>query len=174
MIILYAKYVIKGKFINYHTKDFVNNNKDKLYLVHSDICGPFYVKSIGGTRYFATFIDDYTRYTRTVIYIFDEFKKYKKLVEKETRCFIKRIRTDNAKEYVSNEFKKYLVEEGIKRELSVAYIPQQNRVAKRINRTIVEMARRILIQSKLPKSLWGRYYKHDSFYTESVSIRETN
>lgn len=131
--------MIKGKFINYHTKNSVNSNEDKLDLVPSDICGPFNVKSFDGTRYFATFIDDYTRYTRTVIYIFDEFKKYKKFVEKETRCFIKKIRIDNAKEY-----------------------------------TIVDMARCMLIQSKLPKSLWGRSYKHGSFYTKSVPIQETN
>lgn len=47
-------------------KDFVDYSKNKLYLVHSDICGPFNVESISGARYFATLIDDYTKYTKTV------------------------------------------------------------------------------------------------------------
>lgn len=48
-------------------KDSVNRSRSKLDLVHSDICGPFNVESIGGARYFAKFIDDYTRYTQTVM-----------------------------------------------------------------------------------------------------------
>lgn len=53
------------------------------------------------------------------------FKAYKKRAEKETGCQIKKIRTDNAKEYISKEFNDFLEEEGIKRQLSVEYCPQQ-------------------------------------------------
>lgn len=149
----------KGKIHQLPYKDSVNYSTEKLELVHSDICGPFNIESIGGAKYFAVFIDDYTRYQQVVMLkkrsdILNVFKIYKKRVEKETGYFIKRIRTD-AKEYVSKEFTSYLEAEGIKRELSVEYTPQQNGVAERANRTLVEMARCMLIQSKLPKSLWG-------------------
>lgn len=150
----------KGKIHQLPYKNSVNRSTSKLNLVHSDICGPFDIESLGGAKYFATFIDDYTGYIQVVMLkkrseIFIAFKNYKKRVEKETGCFIKRIRTDNAKEYVSKEFKNYLEAEGIKKESSVEYTPQQNGVAERANRTLVEMARCMLTQAKLPKSLWA-------------------
>lgn len=137
-----------------------HKEKERLGLVHSDICGPFEVQSLGGARYFATFIDDNSRYIETVMLrqrsdILIAFKNYKKRIEKQTGCVIKRLRTDNGKEYVSNEFKRLLEEEGISRQLTVEYTPQQNGVAERANRTLVEMARCMMLEAKLPKSLWA-------------------
>lgn len=102
--------------------------KDILRLVHSDICGPFSMQSLGGTKYFVTFIDDKSRY----IYIkslkkrsdvLDAFKEYKANVEKLTEYNIKKLRTDNGKEYLSSEFNEFLKKEGISRELTVEYTP---------------------------------------------------
>lgn len=83
------------------------------------------------------------------------FKNYKRRVEKQTRRHIKKLRTDNGKEYLSNDFKNFLEEEGISKQLSVEYTPQQNGVAECANRTIVEMVRCMLQQSGLPQSLWA-------------------
>lgn len=83
------------------------------------------------------------------------FRNYKRRVEKLTGRHIKKLRTDNGKEYLSNEFKKFLEDEGISRQLSVEYTPQQNGVAERANRTIIEMAKCMLQQSGLPQSLWA-------------------
>lgn len=93
----------KGKIHQLPYKDSVNRSTSKLDLVHSDICGPFDVESLGGAKYFATLTDDYTRYIHVVMLkkrsdIFTAFKNYKKRVEKETGCLIKRFRSDNAKE----------------------------------------------------------------------------
>jgi len=131
-----------------------------LSLVHSDICGPMNVESLGGSRYFVTFIDDYSRYTEVTMLhkrsdVLKAFKNYKRRVENQTGQRIKKLRTDNGREYLSNEFKKFLEDEGIARQLSVEYTPQQNGVAERANRTIVEMARCMLQQSRLPQSLWA-------------------
>lgn len=117
------------------------------------------VKSYGNARYFATFINDYTRHTEVVFLksrsdILTEFKKYQLHVEKETGRKIIKLRSDNAKEYTSKEFNDYLESQGIRRQLSVEYTPQQNGVAERANRTIVEMARAMLIKSNVPKALW--------------------
>lgn len=141
-------------------KNSTKREKEKLGLVHSDICGPMSVPSLGGARYFVTFIDDKSRYVEVVMLkkrsdVITAFKAYKKRAEKETGCQIKKIRTDNAKEYVSKEFNDFLEEEGIKRQLSVEYCPQQNGVAERANRTLVEMARCMLLQSGVPDSLWA-------------------
>ena len=68
---------------------------------------------------------------------------------------IKKLRTDNGKEYLSNAFKDFLKSEGISHQLSVEYTPQQNGVAKCKNRTLIEMARYIMLQGNLPQSLWA-------------------
>lgn len=133
--------------------------KNTLELIHTDICGPINVTSIGGARYFVTFIDDYTRYTEVMLKkksnVFAAFVKYLAKVERETGNKIIRIRSDNAKEYVSKDFNQFLEAKGIKREFSIEYTPEQNGVAERMNRTIEEMARCMLIQSKSPTSLWA-------------------
>lgn len=135
-------------------------SKELLSLVHTDICGPMRTQSMGGAKYFITFIDDRSR--RIFVYllksrdeVFDVFVKFKTMVECETSQKIKSIRCDNGKEYLSNQFNKYLQEHGIQRQLTVEYTPQQNGVAERANRTLVEMARCMLIESGLPESLWG-------------------
>jgi len=65
-----------------------------------------------------------------------------------------KLRSNNAKEYTSNDFSQYLERKGITRQLSIEYIPQQNEIAERANRTLMKMARTMLLESKLPKSLW--------------------
>lgn len=152
---------IKGKICSL---PFGQNNSIKssavLELVHSDICGPMRTTSLGGFKYFALFIDDFSRkifvhFLKKKSDIFEVFKTFKNRVERETGNQIKVLRTDNGCEYVSGEFNKFLDKEGIRRNLTVQYTPQQNGVAERANRTIFEMARCMLLSSNLPESLWG-------------------
>lgn len=131
-----------------------------LGMVHSDICGPINVESFSGAKYFVTFIDDKTRYMQVAFLknksdVLVEFKKYKQAVERETGEKIKGLRTDNGKEYTSNDFSTFLSREGIRRQLTVEYTPQQNGVAERANRTLMEMTRCMLIESGLPKQFWA-------------------
>lgn len=131
-----------------------------LELIHSDICGPMNLPSLGGARYFITFIDDKTRYCEVKMLkqksdALQAFKEYVRRVERQTGYRVKTLRTDNGREYMSGEFTAFLKTLGIKRELTVQYTPQQNGVAERANRTIVEMARCLIIESGLPQSLWA-------------------
>jgi transposase InsO family protein len=134
--------------------------QELLELVHTDVCGPFETQSIGGSRYFLTFIDDMSR--RTYVYflkgkdeVFDKFMEYKNLVERQTGKRLKCVRSDNGREYVNKKFDEYFKEMGIAQQLTVAYTPQQNGVAERANRTLVEMARCLLVQSGLGQELWA-------------------
>ena len=68
---------------------------------------------------------------------------------------MKCLRSDNGGEYTSNEFKSYCSEKGIRHEKTVPCTPQQNGVAERMNRTIVEKIRCMLRMANLPKSFWG-------------------
>eukprot|EP00171_Calliarthron_tuberculosum_P004153 IDg4153t1 len=159
-----------------------SNRKTKslLELVHSDVIGPIETESIGGARYVITFIDDKSKWT--VEYTMhrkseslDCFKKYKAYAERHTNQVLrsisfnefegsfngsgviklKRLRSDNGGEYLSNEFKSYLETNGIKHELTVAYTPQQNGVAERMNRTLLNLVRSMLHHKSVEKRFWA-------------------
>ncbi|CAH9105075.1 unnamed protein product [Cuscuta epithymum] len=131
-----------------------------LSLVHSDVCGPFEVESIGGSRYFLTFIDDASRkvwvyFLITKDQVFECFKTFHVLVERETGKKLKCLRSDNGGEYTSKAFDAYCREYGIRHEKTVPRTPQHNGVAERMNRTIMERVRSMLNMAKLPKSFWA-------------------
>ncbi|GAU51653.1 hypothetical protein TSUD_414750 [Trifolium subterraneum] len=135
-----------------------------LELVHSDICGPITPQSNGGNRYFITFTDDFSRKTWTYLLAnkacaFDEFKKFKALVEKESNTQIMCLRTDRGGEFTSNAFNEYCSAHGIKRQLTTAYTPQQNGVSERKNRTLLNMVRSMLDGKCVPKTFWPEALK---------------
>ncbi|KAK2426313.1 hypothetical protein QL285_024996 [Trifolium repens] len=116
----------------------------KLQLVHSDICGPITPSTSSGKRYLITFIDDYSRKIWVSLLseksqAFVSFKNFKSMVEKETRASIQCLRTDRGGEFTSHEFSSFCSSHGIKRQLTAAFTPQQNGVAERKNRTIMNM-----------------------------------
>ncbi|GJY68640.1 retrovirus-related pol polyprotein from transposon TNT 1-94, partial [Tanacetum coccineum] len=134
--------------------------KGLLELIHSDLCGPFSPVSFGNKRYFITFIDDFTR--KCWVYFLEQksealetFKKFKAMVEKTTGQYIKALRSDRGGEYVSTPFTKFCEEEGIKRFLTAPYSPQQNGIAERKNRTIMNMVRSMLKSKNMPKEFWA-------------------
>jgi hypothetical protein len=132
---------------------------EKLELVHSDICGPINPTSNGGNRYFITFTDDFSRKTWTYPIIekssaFEIFKKFKALVEKESNCQIQALRTDRGGEFISHAFNEFCSENGIKRQLTAAYTPQQNGVSERKNRTLLNMVRSMIAEKNIPKKFW--------------------
>ena len=61
---------------------------------------------------------------------------------------------DNAREFILSEFQEYLDSEGIILEMTSPYLPSQNGVAERLNRTLIERARAMIINLGLPKFLW--------------------
>ena len=85
---------------------------------------------------------------------FECFKIYKELVENETDLKMKRLRSDNGGEFTSKLFQQYCDENGIERQFSTTRTPQQNGVSERKNRTIQEMGRTMLKDSKLDEKFW--------------------
>ena len=86
---------------------------------------------------------------------FASFKNFKVLVEKESDYEIKALRSDRGGEFTSNEFNDFCQLHGIRRPLTVPYSPQQNGVAERKNRTILNMARCMLKAKSMPKEFWA-------------------
>ena len=135
-------------------------SKEVLGLVHSDVCGKISTKSLSGCEYFVTFIDDKSRYTWVYVLkskdqVFGCFKDWKAMVENDTGKKLKAIRSDNGGEYTSKEFQGYLKMAGIRHELTIPKTPEQNGVAERMNRTVVETARCMLAEAGLPKRFWA-------------------
>ncbi|KAH9704495.1 retrovirus-related pol polyprotein from transposon TNT 1-94-like protein [Citrus sinensis] len=130
-----------------------------LEYVHSDVWGPTKTASIGRSHYFVTFIDDFSRrvwvYTmRAKDEVLEIFVKWKKLVETQTGRKIKVLRSDNGGEYTSDPFLQVCQSEGIKRHFTVRHTPQQNGVAERMNRTLLEKVRCMLSNAGLDKKFW--------------------
>lgn len=130
-----------------------------LQLVHSDICGPITPASHSDKRYILSFIDDFTR--KTWVYCLHEkteafttFKSFKASVEKEIGEYITCLRTDRGDEFNSSEFGEFCKSQGINRQLTTAYTTQQNGVAERKNRTIVNAVRSMLSERQVPKVFW--------------------
>ena len=117
--------------------------KGILEMIHSYVCGPMPTTSLNRYLYYITFVDDYSR--KTWIYflkgkdeVFNKFKEYKALVENLSEKKINILRSDNVGEFTRSDFKNLCREVGIKREFTTPYTPQQNGVAKRKNRSIME------------------------------------
>ena len=132
----------------------------RLQLVHADLCGPITPISSSHKRYIFCLIDDFSR--KAWIYFLAEkseaflmFRTFKISVEKESGCAISCLRTDRGGEFTSIEFQIFCAEHGIKRQLTAAYTPQQNGVAERKNRTILNMVRCLLLEKEMPKLFWS-------------------
>lgn len=134
-----------------------NRAKDLLELVHTDMCVPINVRARGGYEYFITFTNDYSRYG--YIYLmhrkseaFEKFKGFRAEAEQQLGKSIKTLRLDRGGEYLSGDFIEYLSQNGIISQLSAPGMAQQNGVAERRNRTLLEMIRSMMSLSELPIS----------------------
>ncbi|GJV91651.1 zinc finger, CCHC-type containing protein [Tanacetum coccineum] len=112
-----------------------------LDLVYGDLCGPITPPTSSGKKYIFLLVDDYSRYMwayflSTKDQAFDTFKEFKKSTENELRTTLKMLRTDRGGEFTSNEFTQYCKENGIARQLTAPYSPQQNGVAKAVRHAI--------------------------------------
>ncbi|KAL0424733.1 UNVERIFIED_CONTAM: Retrovirus-related Pol polyprotein from transposon TNT 1-94 [Sesamum radiatum] len=131
-----------------------------LDYVHADVWGPSNISTHGGNKYFLSIIDNFSRKVFVFLMkhksdVFEKFRKWKILVENQTGKKLKVLRTDNGLEFCNQSFSNLCDECGIKRHKTNPYTPQQNGVAERMNRTLLEKVRCMLISSGLPKSFWG-------------------
>ncbi|KAE9034063.1 hypothetical protein PR001_g9886 [Phytophthora rubi] len=131
-----------------------------LQLVHTDIVGPMKPKSKGGEPYVLTFVDDYSKYV--VAYFITKksevpvtFKTFINLYENQWGERIKCLRSDNATEFVNKAMDRLCASNGIVPQKTVPYSSQQNGVAERINRTIMDKARIMLYYKGISTMWWA-------------------
>jgi transposase InsO family protein len=124
-----------------------------------DVWGLAHVESIGKWKYYISFTDDAKRYVtplflRTKDQAHSQIKTYVNMIENKFGRAPKYLRFDNGKELVNKELEKFAAEKGITIETTAPYSPSQNGVAERFNRTLLELARAMLIEKNLPVFLW--------------------
>jgi transposase InsO family protein len=135
--------------------------------------------SLGGARYFVTFIDGATRFgtvrlMKTKNEVTHEFVKFKANFEKQNNTTIKRLHTDNGGEFVNEELESVLEEGGIERTTSAPYNPTSNGMAERINRTLMNAVRTMLTAAGLCNELWGEALLHATFLHNHIPAAALN
>ena len=134
--------------------------EEKLEKVFTDVMGPFRIESLSGFRFCIVFADQYTNF------VFVDLLKAKSEALASLKKFVlsggtpKKLRQDNAKQFLSEQFKTYFLDANILQEKTIPETPQQNGLAERCNRTLLEMARCLLHDSGLPKMMWGAAILH--------------
>ncbi|GJT80639.1 putative ribonuclease H-like domain-containing protein, partial [Tanacetum coccineum] len=142
----------KSKVLNLITKP--------LFMLHMDLFGPTFMSSLMHKKYCLVVTDDYSRFTWVFFLTSKDetseiLKNFIKVIENLVDKKVKIIRSDNGTEFKNKVMDDFCREKGIKREYSVARTPQQNGVAERRNRTLIEAARTMLADSKLPTTFWA-------------------
>ncbi|GBN39235.1 Retrovirus-related Pol polyprotein from transposon TNT 1-94 [Araneus ventricosus] len=120
----------------------------------------FYIPDSTGIAVRVLLVDDKTgwtevRFLKNKSEAWEKFKEVKNLLERQSGCKVKFLQPDRGGEYIGEKFDDYLKELGIQRRLTVKNTPEQNGIAERKNRTLLDIARCSLIQSKLPLSFWA-------------------
>ncbi|GJR79498.1 putative ribonuclease H-like domain-containing protein [Tanacetum coccineum] len=152
---------LKGKQHRASCKSKVLNPITKpLFMLHMDLFGPTFVSSLMHKKYCLVVTDDYSRFTWVFFLTTKDetseiLKRFIKEIENLVDKKVKIIRSDNGTEFKNKVMDDFCREKGIKREYSVARTPQQNGVAERRNRTLIEAARTMLADSKLPTTFWA-------------------
>ncbi|GJS76509.1 retrovirus-related pol polyprotein from transposon TNT 1-94, partial [Tanacetum coccineum] len=138
----------------------VSSISNTLQLLHMDLFGPTSVRSINHKTYCLVITDDFSRFSWTFfLRTKDEtsaiLKDFIRQIENQLNQKVKIIRCDNGTEFKNKEVIEFCGLKGIKREYSNARTPQQNGVAERKNRTLIEAARTMLADSFLPNTFWA-------------------
>ncbi|CAL9009245.1 unnamed protein product, partial [Prunus brigantina] len=139
----FCEHCVLGKQIRVKFGIYIHHTKGTLDYVHIDVWGPSKNAPWGGSHYSVSFVNDFSK--RIWVYTIkrkDEvlkiFLKWKKMIERQSGRKIKTLRSDNGGEYKSDPFFKVCQDEGIVRHFTVRETPQQNGVAERMNRTLLE------------------------------------
>ena len=118
------------------------------------------VPSENGNKYIMNFIYDFTRMfwvylLKAKSQAFDTFINFHLWIKNEAQLNIGTLRIDNGGEYTSQDFEKYLQENGIKHQTTVPYNPQQNGVVERMNMTLLNMVRSMMFFKNVKSMFWG-------------------
>jgi Integrase core domain len=129
-------------------------------VISSDLCGPLET-SIGGYKYFITWINHKSRYSsieflknKECTTVTKSFKSYIAWLKRQRGEDIRRVRTDNGGEYTGKEFEEVCAQHGIIHETTTPYTPEHNGIAERYNRMLQEGALTLQHDASLTNRFW--------------------
>ncbi|KAM1755844.1 hypothetical protein ACFX12_008126 [Malus domestica] len=151
---------LKGKFCKLPFSLSTNKSIKPFAVIHSDLWGPAPSISIDGYRYYVTFIDEYTRHCWLFPLInksdvFATFVAFYSFVLTQFATAIQTLQSDGWGEYVSKAFQSFLLDKGITHQLSCPHTPEQNGLAERKHRHVIETTVTLLQTARLPASFWS-------------------
>jgi transposase InsO family protein len=125
-----------------------------------DLFGPIAVKSLGKKSYCLVVTDEFSRFSWVNFLSFKDetpevLIKLLKRCETISNCKVKFLRSDNGTEFKNRTLTSFCEDSGIIQQFSAARTPEQNGVAERKNHTLIEAARMMLFDSKLPIIFWA-------------------
>ncbi|GJY22512.1 retrovirus-related pol polyprotein from transposon TNT 1-94 [Tanacetum coccineum] len=141
--VAFRKLTCKAKRTTFKTKT-VPSSKERLNLLHMDLCGPMRIESING-------------------------KKYILMIQCNLQAQVITVRTDISTKFLNKILRAYFKEEGIEHQTSTPRTPEQNSIVERQNRTLVKAARTMLSASKLPLFFWAEAIA-TTCYTQNKSL----
>ncbi|GKB32056.1 putative ribonuclease H-like domain-containing protein, partial [Tanacetum coccineum] len=167
---------LKGKQHKASGKSKIQNSiTQPLFMLHMDLFGPTFVSSLMNKKYCLVVTDDYNRFTWVFFLATKDetsgiFKRFITEIENLVDKKVKIIRCDNGTEFRNRVMSAFCEDKGIKKEFSAARTPQQNGVAERRNRTLIEVARAMLADSKLPTTFWAEAVKTACYVQNRVLV----
>jgi len=145
-------------------------------LLHMDTVGPARVQSYTSKWYILVIVDDFSRYS-WVFFLeskdeaFGFFLQLAKRLNIEFPKSLRAIRSDNGTEFKNSSFADFCASSGVEHQFSSPYVPQQNGVVERKNRTLVEMARTMLDEYSTPRRFWCDAVASACFVSNRVFVR---
>uniref|UniRef100_M4DMN8 Integrase catalytic domain-containing protein n=1 Tax=Brassica campestris TaxID=3711 RepID=M4DMN8_BRACM len=137
----------------------VFQSSNPLERIHCDVWGPAPVTSVQGFRYYVIFIDNFSRFSwlyplKLKSDVFATFKSFQSLVENQFGRKIQIFQSDGGGEFVNTQFSSHLTTCGIQHFLSCPHTPEQNGMAERKHRHLIELGLSMMFEAKLPQNLW--------------------
>ncbi|KAJ9547779.1 hypothetical protein OSB04_020322 [Centaurea solstitialis] len=152
----------------------ISSISSPLQLLHMDLFGPVNVQSIGGKKYTLVIVDEYSRYTwvfflRAKSDAPEEIILFVRKMEKLNNLTVRSIRSDHGTEFKNSTLESFFEQKGISQNFSSVRTPQQNGVAERRNRTLIEAARSMLSEANLATQFWAEAV-NTACYTQNRSL----
>ncbi|RVW80788.1 Retrovirus-related Pol polyprotein from transposon RE1 [Vitis vinifera] len=144
-------------------------------IIHSDVWGIAPIVSHAHYKYFVTFIDDFSRFTWVYFFwakakVFLVFKRFLALIETQFSTSIKVLRSNSGGEYMSNEFQDFLQSKRIISQRSCRSTSQQNGIAERKNRHLLDVVRTLLLDSSVPPRFWCEALSIGISFDQSLTL----
>jgi transposase InsO family protein len=178
----------KQTFMHHRTPS--KPTSEPLELIHLDVNGPWNTPSLprsqageinpipAGSIYSLVLVDDFTGMSWVYFYatkaqFYERFTEFKNMVEMQTGKRIKRMRSDQPKEFHSGRVSTLMQKSGIVFEASAIYTHEQNGKAERMNRTISDMARTMMVEACLPETMWAEAFQTACYIRDRMISRSS-